>query len=477
MDSTQRMVAGGLVASVAAAVLVFVLRMGGDDAPPPVPVPAPPAIPPRPAEPTPGPAKAKAPDAVPVHEFTPSHGEVPLPEVALSLPGPRKGAPHAIPLSDDLRKVREHLAKAVHDHGRDPNNPWALTHTMLALGPEVTLPNGVSAVDHLFATYAEPVDVGADGPSGRVGVAFPASRGDIRIEPHTDLVLKAVVEGGLAPDRKVTVAGEEAQVLDLYRTSMHGAWVEPRAIGPGFNTGFDSMNDSPWSLQGLSSWAPAGYGWTAIGGHEMTMDAFTEAALVELETASAALMSAKERGVMPQKDGKGILAYTCGGQHLIQGVAHAVARGFGPTDAKARMCAQRDLLRWRIDHELGTIDPILVQRSDDTALATLLLDQRMKFLGHAMETLGKIDAYGYCDFTEVDRAAWERLGVELARTVLTLDGIGVYRDLEAVRHDKRLDPYRPTSGGAEQVYLDLLGDSAHAIRGIDMVTGTGTIAF
>ena len=474
MARTQWLVVVGVVGIVG--VGAWWLR-GGEAEPSASPAAPAPVVPPKPAEPSPGPATAMRPDAVPVHPFTPSHPEVPLPEVPLALPGPGTAAPHAIPLSEDLGKVREHLVRAVHDHGRDPNNPWAIAHAMLALGADLVLPSGEGAVDYLFATYAETVDVGAEGPSDHLGVAFPSSRGSVRIEPHSDLVLKALVEGGVKPHREVTVAQTEAEVLDLYRTSLHDAWVEPRSGGPGFATGFRSMDDTPWALQALSSWSPLGYRWTAIGGHPMTMDAFTEADLRELETASAALMSAKERGVMPKKDGKGILSYSCGGQHLIQGVAHAVARGFGPEDAKARVCAQRDLLRWRIDHELGTIDPILKERGDDTHLAVVLLDQRLKFLGHTMETLGKIDAYGYCGFTEDDAKAWERLGVELSRTVLTLDRLGVFRDLQGVREDHGYDRYRPNSGGAEQVYLDLVGDSSHAIRGIDMITGKGTIAF
>jgi hypothetical protein len=405
----------------------------------------------------------------------PPNREVPLPTIEVAAPT-AKPAAHPLAASKELAAARATLAKVVQAHGRDPDNPWAIGHSMLALGADLELTNGKKAVDHLFEAYAETVDVGSSGPGDDIGVAFPKSRGDIRIEPHTDLVLKALFEGGVPPAREVTVQGTPQTVMGLYRHSLHRAWVT--GGGGRFQTGFSSMNDTPWALQALSFWAPPDYGWTAIGGHEMTMDGFAEAGLVELENASADLMAAKARGVMPQKDGKGILGYTCGGQHLIQGVAHAVARGFGPEDGPTRVCAQRDLLVWRIDHELGTIDPILAgEHGKDRSIAIVLLDQRLKFVGHALESLAKMDAYGLCDWTEGDAKTMERLSVELVRTVNALESLGVFADLPSVRQDRALDPYRPNSGGAEQVYLDLLGDSAHAVRGIDMATGKGTIAF
>lgn len=470
MASTQRLLAGGIVAAAIVAIVVLATRYGSstddtaDEAPSTKPAPAAPAAP------------AAQPDEN-VPPQPPPNREVPLPTVELAVPSERTTVPHPLALTDELAAARAVLAKVVKDHGRDPENPWAVTHSMLALGPDVELSNGAKAVDHLFATYAEIVDVGTEGPGDDHGISFPKSKGTIRIEPHTDLVLKALTEGGVAPDRTVPVKDGEGKVLDLYRASMHRVWVE----GPAgrYQTSLGSMNNTPWALQALSSWAPKGYGWTAIGGKSMTMDAFAEADLVELEKASSALMAAKDRGAMPKKDGKGILSYSCGGHHLVQGVAHAVARGFGPDDAKARACAQRDLIRWRIDHELGSIDPLFVDErvTKDPGMQVLLLIQRLKFVGHAMETLSKFDAYGYCTWTGEDTKAQERLSVELVRTVKALQAAKVFEDPQAIRNDRSLDRFHPNSGGAEQVYLDLIGDSAHAVRGIDLATGEATVGF
>ncbi len=472
MANSQRLVAGGIVAASIVAVVILASRCGsGTEEPAESPAPT--------AAPAPAPAApAEQPnDDQPAVPQPPPNREVALPTVEPAVPGERTKVPHPTELTDELAAARAVLEKLVRDHGRDPENPWAVTHSMLALGPDVALSNGKNAVDHLFATYAETVDVGTEGPGDDHGISFPKSKGTIRIEPHTDLVLKALTEGGVSPDREVTVHDEKGKVLDLYRASMHRVWV---AGSPGrYQTSLGSMNNTPWALQALSAWAPKGYGWTAIGNKAMTMDAFAEADLIELEKASSALMAAKGRGAMPKKDGKGILSYSCGGHHLVQGVAHAVARGFGPDDAKPRACAQRDLIRWRIDHELGSIDPLFVDErvTKDPGMQVLLLIQRLKFVGHAMETLSKFDAYGYCTWTDEDTKAQERLVVELIRTVKALQAAKVFDDPQAIRNDRSLDRFHPNSGGAEQVYLDLIGDSAHAIRGIDLATGEATVGF
>jgi len=413
-----------------------------------------------PEAPAPSPAPA-APAPAPVSK------EVPLP--AATPVAPTREATLSTPLTPDpaLLAAREVLHKVVMDHGRDPANPWAVGHAMLALGPDVELTNGLKAADHLFAAYAEWVELEGDD-----GVVFPRSRGSVRIEPHTDLLLKALTEGGVAPDREVAVGSKPGSPALLWRHSLRRAWVKGSA------TGFDNLNDLPWALQGLSHWAAPDLSWVADGDRAMTMDGLTADAVSHLMAQTQALRAASAKGVVPQKDGQGILSYTCGGQHFVQGVAHAHARGFGAEGDRAKVCEQRDLMRWRIDHELGSIDPVLAQHGPtNREAAIVLLDQRLKFLGHYLETASKFGAYELCDWTDADTAALGRAATELTRTVQALDNLGVFADLQAVRNDRRLDPYRPDSGGAEQVYLDLLGDSAHAVRGIDLALGKGVVRY
>jgi hypothetical protein len=245
----------------------------------------------------------------------------------------------------------------------------------------------------------------------------------------------------------------------------------------GTSTGFDDggCNDAPWALQALATWAPDDLAWKAEGGRPMTMDGFTDAIVETLVQETRFLTDARGAGQIPQKDTRrGIFRYTCGGQHLVMGAAYAVGRGFGSEQHRATMCEQRDLLRWRIDVELAALDPHLQSGQLDPATAALLLSQRLKFLGHWLETTHKILALRLCEPTEEDTAATARVAAELVRTLAALDSLGVWKDLPTLRTHPT---YAGVPRGPEQLYLDLVGDSAHAVRGIDLATGVGTIAY
>ncbi|MEQ1507652.1 MAG: hypothetical protein ABMB14_35810 [Myxococcota bacterium] len=413
--------------------------------------------------PTPEPAPVPAPVA-PVRVAKPV--EV-APVVAFRLPTRVGTTPAPVALDPQLLRARSVLAQVVVDHARDPENPWAIVHGMLALGPTMKLTNDADPVDWMFEHYAQTVKLG-----DTELVTFPTRQGSALVEPHTDLILKAMTETGFTPDRAVTVAGTHKTLGDLYRYSLWRAW----AMGP--TTGFQegSYNDTPWALQGLAAWAPDGLAWVASGGRKMSMTGFTTAVVDTLQLETAEMVAAMDAGQLVQKDSrKWLFRYTCGGQHLLQGAAYAVGRGFGTPNDRERVCQQLDLLVWRIDVELGAIDPILGQPGTSPAISTVLLSQRLKFLGHWLETTHKIGALGVCPLTERHTEATTRVATELVRTVDALGALGIWADVGAVQANKELEPLR--QNGARQVYLDLVGDAAHAVHGIDLATGTATIPY
>jgi hypothetical protein len=404
------------------------------------------------------------PQSVPLPQSMPEV-VVPAPKVKLTKPDRASLTPKPLTRSKDLERVYTVLHEVVKTHAMDPGDPWAVAHGVLALGPSEKLTNGADAIDWLFDHYAKVVTI-----AGEDLVEFPPSDGAIRIEPHTDLLLKMITESGQEPDRLVRVAGREFPLSALYRTSLRDAWV----VGP--MTGFQDQgfNDTPWALQGLSAWAQRGLVWTAVGGRKMTLDGFTHHAAANLVHESRGLTEAKAKGELVKKDTRnGIFRYTCGGQHLLQGVAYAVARGFGSPGDQVVVCEQLDLLVWRIDVELGAIDPMIPTAT--RPIQIVLLEQRLKFLGHFLETMHRILGTGMCPVNDSHVAASERVATELVRTVDALSGLGVWSDLAAVRNDHTLDQYR--NGGAEQVYLDFVGDSAHAVRGIDLATGRARLVY
>lgn len=409
---------------------------------------------------------APAPVPVPAVPVPPPAAPVAAPVVAYALPTREAHTPRPLVPSPELVKTRAVLERVVVDHARDPGNPWAIVHGLLALGPTMKLTNDADPVDWMFEHYGE------EALTGDIAlVTFPASQDGALVEPHTDLVLKAVTEQGFGPDRVVTVAGKPHTVGDLYRHSLWRAW----AVGT--KTAFQegTYNDTPWALQGLSAWAPPDLAWTASGNHPMTMSSFTTAVVDQLTVETRAMSEAKAAGQSMKKDTRvGLFRYTCGGQHLVQGAAYAVGRGFGTEADRQRVCDQLSLLLWRIDVELNAIDPILGAPETTSAIRILLLSQRLKFLGHWLETVHKIGALGVCPLGDPEGVATERVAAELVRTVDALGSLGVWADVSAVKANKDLDAI---GRGANQVYLDLVGDSAHAVRGIDLATGVGTVRY
>lgn len=360
-------------------------------------------------------------------------------------------SPLAAPATDEEIAARLLLADVVQRHALVPGNPWALTHAMLALGGDVVLPDGRPAVDALFGDYGEslPLDDGT-------GVRFPTTKAETRVEPHADLVLKQITELGLRPERAVLAAGEAHTLGDLYRGSLARAWVD------GEQTGFADWDDVAWSLQGLAAWAPDDLAWVADGGHAMTMDTFTSATVARLRQETAFLREARAAGGTFEKRGQGIFAHTCGGAHLFQGASYAVARGFGADADRAAIAEEFDVLLWRARIEIAQVDALIATRPE---YGVVLAEQRLKFFGHFLESTHKALALGLVEPTEGRAAelAWAR--TEWLRSVQLIERAGVWG---------RLDEVRATN---EQVYLDYVGDAAHAMRGFDLATGVGTITY
>jgi len=376
-----------------------------------------------------------------------------LPVVELRLPEKEATSPLAIPSTSVLRGASNVLRKAVSEHGRDAENPWAISHAMLAFGPKVQLSTGGSAVDHVFANYAEVVDVG-----GEKAVRFPERRGDSLVEPHAELLLKAMTEMGVDPQHEVTVEGQPFKVADLYRGSLHRAWVDENT------TSLGDWNNTPWSLQALATWGPEELAWTAADGHAMTLDDYTHAVSSRLVLENRPLRKSMSRNTRINKRGQGIFRYTCGGAHLMQGAAYAVGRGYGTPEDRELVVGEIPVLFWRFRQELVLVDDAIKSQPQYTSV---LLIQRLKFLGHLLETLHKAAAMEL--FVATDQQKVD-LGLMLEQLVVTIDAIhklGLFDKMPELAKDE----------STRQMYLDLIGDSAHALRAITLATGEGTVRF
>lgn len=397
---------------------------------------------------TPEPLVEVEPDADTTASVAPPSPAV-IPDIVWRVAAEPMRSPAATPGDDALVAARSQLMDVVTEHARDPGNPWAIGHGMLALGKDAVLTNGVGAVDHLFAEYAEELVVG-----DQTFVRFPTSRGDIRIEPHADLVLKVLTEVGVQPERPVVVGGQPYTVGDLYRGSLARAWVD------GDDTGFASWNDAPWALQGLTAYGPEELTWTAEGGHTMSLDSFTSASVAKLRFETAFMREAIANGTTVEKRRQFIFDYTCGGSHFFQGAAYAVARGYGTDGDRALVAEELGVYFWRASSELAQLDSLIRSEPD---YAPILLEQRLKFTGHLLESAHKTWALGLAEPTDEERVLIDVLRTQVIATVQAIDALGIWDRLNDVR------------AADEQVYLDYVGDSAHALRALDLSTGDGVI--
>ena len=378
----------------------------------------------------------------------------PVKKVELPVPagaGMARMAPQPLKLTPEQAEATLQLDAIVRAHTRDPGNPWAIAHGLVALGADLTLENDQAAVEWLFSTYAERFETDA----GWV-LRFPEADGDIRIEPHPDLILKALTDAGVGPDRMVTVQGESHVVGDLYRGVLAETYFSKRTG----RSSFGNANDLAWTLMGLASWSDEGTRWTTPQMQTTSIDELTDHAWLKLSSATSFLAKAKATKTGFQKRGQGIFAYTCGGAHMIQGVNHAKLRGFGHSSLDGPIKVQRDLLTYRYPIELAQIDAALTAHPK---YAPALLIQRLKLAGHTLETLARLSASGHEDAPST--ASLMPYVEAVTETVFMIRKLGMIRQIEKLKSQD------------EQRYLDLVGDSAHALKGLRIATGESPVYY
>ena len=373
-----------------------------------------------------------------------------------SLPQRTAKSPVPIASTPDLERLLIELGTVVDAHAKDPQNPWAIAHGLLARGPEFQLVDGRSAVDFLFTEYA--VETSA---SEKRLVDFPRSvqkeGRTIDVEPHTDLLLKVLTEIGVRLDHEVEVQGSQHQLGELWQRSVESTWLDLKSG----ESSFDSPNDMPWGMQGIATYAGDGFSWESEG-RTMSMDDLANLMVHVLTEESRELLIGMKTGQGFQKRGQGVFGYTCGGAHLLQGAAYVVARGFGDQAARDKMELQGYLASYRLPLELQ-IYADLLERAPEHKL--VLMAQQLKFTGHWLESVHKMAAMGLYKPSAKDQEVMALAVGSLLESVLALKSLGALDNLEAIQKQN------------PQLYLDLVGDSAHAIHGLELALGRVSVSY
>jgi hypothetical protein len=277
------------------------------------------------------------------------------------------------------RATRERLIEAVHDAGAEAD-PWTLAHVLLALSPD-DADLRRTWIDRLEEKWLLRDELSR----ASFPLRSPAGRG----EQHPHLVLKVLAEVALERD--------DAAARALADELAEDAIAEFSSPGD-----FRAWNDVAWLLHGLALLAAdAGSplrAETRLGDGEFTLGSLALGALEQVERADRVVedaLAAEAGFTRPSGDEPpeqaGIYAFTCGGQHLLQGVLAAAVVGWIPASESERIDRRVDVLVRRLDAEDD-----FRRREEERALAAGISELRaarmrvqstLKLHGHALETL------------------------------------------------------------------------------------------
>jgi len=345
--------------------------------------------------------------------------------------------------------TRLRLVAAVETPGTDPD-PWLLAHALIALDwREDGVPLRDSWVERLDRRWI----LRTAGRGASVPLVTETGRG----EQHPHLVMKNLAE--VAAEHGHERSRELAHTLARDAVSF---FIPP--------TDYRSWNDVAWLLHGvalLSREPNSPYrAETPLGAGAMTLGTLALGALVEVENADRVVedaLAAETGFTRPSADEPpvraGIYAFTCGGQHLLQGVIAAALAGWIPPSELPRVERRVDVLIRRLvaEEEFRRVEEwhALADGVSTIRAARARVRASLKLHGHGLETL----ALAHSAFPTLRGQVENALKRETPIVVALLE-----------RRETVLDPegtIAPRMRNEEPLEWELwFGDGAHALHGL-----------
>ena len=360
------------------------------------------------------------------------------------------------------------LRGVLESEAANPTNAWALAHGLLAEGRGFKASDGRLAAEVLATDFVEELPV--QGLSGSLP-GFVKARGDLRVEPHTDLMLKSLLEAGWGLDEALPGRVPQVSPRDLLDASRARFRPNvPSAEAGGGGPRFVDPDDAPWTLDAWcsasSSPTPPSDSWTTASGVDVDLEGLVKTVFSTLESETWFLRRAKQSGESVQKRKQGIFRYTCGGSHLFQSLASCARAGLpsGPA-TRTRLAKQIELYLDRVAIETDAIDRTLLKAPN---FRSILYNQDVKFLGHLLEALGKVERDGLWTPTDAERSLLDMAETRLVFHLLQQEKIGTYRPEALAKLRDAPDKASQDPLRGFQFYLDLVGDAAHALHGLEI---------
>lgn len=338
--------------------------------------------------------------------------------------GPVRTDPWAPTSAEDERAAITALETIVRTEAlASDDETWMLAHAIAPLGRDATTTAGTNVVDAILSRAS--VDGGGPMFTGE------SASGTLR-DPHPDHTLAALLEAGVPGTHTFTVGTTGFSVADLY------AHARARFERP------TSWPEHAWTLHAMADAATLGLPEaTSFEGVELA-----RAAASSIVADMQFLADARRDGTAVRKRGQGVWAHPCGGLHGIEAVAAWLARS---DDAALRTEVARivDVLGYRVGVEADLYAWMRGQAPPDVVVK--LDAQELKFFGHVLDASHELAAAK----APLPPAVLEESRARLVGAVLRLERAGAFAGLAGLR------------GSDPQLYRDLVGDSAHALVGLD----------
>lgn len=272
---------------------------------------------------------------------------------------------------------------------------------------------------------------------GKKYYEFPPKEGEKPIEPHTNQFLKVCQDSGFSGALKGTITTD---------TLVNHA----RAL---FRFKADKLKDDlGWSLLVFSR---AGVlQWKNAWGEEVKLREVATLALDWLVDLTIPVEKARAKGKFFKKTE--LHQWYCTGFHLFQAVLGAYKAGVYTEDKKKEVKKQIGLLFYRLQKEPGLYWTELENKKSKNVKLSLYLSL-LKFYGHFFEVMGYAREIGIWKADEKERGLIEK-NLKIFRKILQwLVDQGFYGDVNQLRKK-----------WGDRFYRDLLNDSCHALRAMDM---------
>ncbi len=315
----------------------------------------------------------------------------------------------------------------------DPADPWALAHAILVDGPGLKLPGGDLAIDRLVGDW---LTRGKDG-----SLSFPRAVARRPIEPHPGLFAKTLLEAGVPRSRSFTLRGGGSATLGQIADGIAASY-RPNAKVP--------FHNDAWQLEVIAATDPAKA--KELAARSLAVLRENQAYLQDFQSDPERTYSKPSIKVDGKRRPAFIHQYYCGGLHLFQAIQRLHGNAVPPA-----LAVEYERLLFRLDKETEYWDRTLAKVKARFKGAELdghlrvILSQKLKLQGHVLETYLRAQKGGL-PTSPAATVALDRGFEALATTVADLQKHGIYANLDRIRAQQ------------PQIYLDVVGDSAHALH-------------